>query len=307
MRERGLYLCQGTDGTVYVQLERDGHVIVLDSLLPPSLQGQSFAEIKENKSVGQFFDLTDMILISAEAMHAHMQSVDVSGVSKNQSVQTKLPPFDLDYLKLRTPSGEPHPERVAELLSIIGAYWESPHGSMGIKSGLVAGPWRRGMSAADIIRYIQTSTGKDGHLMKASGRGHDIMHTVVDAYLESKGLPINTEVSQTEMGLLIERWLTATRNAPLKSKDATNSVLHWADYRRLGLVDQSGTAQDEQVRQVALQVFSRNAATFAELVTWVDAQQSVQKRAAIQQNNAARALLKKKRKQGKLNRKRGRR
>ncbi|MEP3775587.1 MAG: hypothetical protein ABJM82_01040 [Shimia thalassica] len=108
------------------------------------------------------------------------------------------------------------------------------------------------------------------------------------------------------MGDLIERWLTATRSAPLKSTDASNSVLHWSDYRRLGLVDQAGAALQDQVRQVALQVFVHDAITFAELSAWVDENLPPTQKTS-DRSTAARAKLKKKRKQGKLNRKRGRR
>lgn len=306
MNERGVFLCQGEDGTAYVRFERGGYLIELDKLLPKSLKGQSFTDIRQSKSIGQFFDLADMILISAEAMQAHIQSVDTAGVTKDNPIKTKLPAFDLDYLNLRGASGHPEPELMAEILSIIAAYWDGK-GSMGIQPGLVASLWRRGMSASDIVRSIRASTGKDGQLIKATGRGHDIMHTVIEAYLAGKCLSADAEIPQAEMGDLVERWLTATRSASLNSADASNSVLHWSDYRRLGLVDQAGAAQVAQVRQVALQVFAHDTITFAELSAWVDENLSPKQQSSDTGNAVARALLKKKRKQGKLNRKRGRR
>ena len=191
-----------------------------------------------------------MVLISQQAMHVHIKSIDMTGVSKANPVKTKLPAADLDYLRARDGTGNFLPGPMKDIFAIVAAYWDS-EGSMAVEPGFVAGLWRRGMSAANIVRSIRTSTGKDRQLIKATGRGHDIMHTVIDAYLFSNGLPTDAENPQAEMGQLIKLRLTATRSAPLKSADAANSVLHWSDYRRLGLVDQPGAAQMDQVLQLA--------------------------------------------------------
>ena len=299
------HLYKGENGKTYVGFGEAKKVIELDLLLPQSLRGLAYDDVVQSQSIGQFFDLADMVLISGQVMDAHIKSIDMTDVSKANPVKTKLPAADLDYLRARDGSGNLLPGPMKDIFSIVVAYWDSK-GTMGIKPGLVASLWRRGMSASDIVRSIRASTGKDGQLIKATGRGHDIMHTVIEAYLLSNGLPADAEFPQAEMGDLVERWLTATRSAPLKSADASNSVLHWSDYRRLGLVDQTGAAQVDQVRQVALQVFAQDAITFAELSAWVD-ENLPPKQKVPDRSTAARAMLKKKRKQGKLNRKRGRR
>lgn len=183
---------------------------------------------------GSFFDLADIVLISGQAMDAHIKAIDVTDVSKANPVKTKLPAADLDYLRARDGAGNLLPGPMKDIFSIVVAYWDGK-GTMGIKPGLVASLWRRGMSAPDIVRSIRASTGKDGQLIKATGRGRDIMHTVIEAYLLSNGLPADAEIPQAEMSDLVERWLTATRSVSLTSADASNSVLHWSDYRRLGV------------------------------------------------------------------------
>ncbi|MEP1994075.1 hypothetical protein [Ascidiaceihabitans sp.] len=265
----------------------------------------AYDNVVQSQSIGQFFDLADMFLISGQAMDGHIKSIDMTDVSKANPVKTKLPAVDLDYLRARDGADNLVPGPMKDIFSILAAYWDSK-GSMGIQPGLVASLWRRGMSASDIVRSIRASTGKDGQLIKATGRGHDIMHSVIETYLLCNGLPTDAEIPQAEMGDLVERWLTATRSVSLKSADASNSVLHWSDYRRLGLVDQAGAALLDQVRQVALQVFVHDAITFAELSAWVDENLPPTQKTS-DRSTAARAKLKKKRKQGKLNRKRGRR
>jgi hypothetical protein len=88
----------------------------------------------------------------------------------------------------------------------------------------------------------------------------------------------------------------------------SNSVLHWSDYRRLGLVDTRGAAQVQNVQSLAKHVFSTSPAPkFETVALWADANLVTLCPKPTATNSAARVLLKKKRKQGKLNRKRGRR
>ncbi len=246
-----------------------------------------------------------MVLISAEAMQTYLQSLDMTGVTKANPAKVHVPPFDLDYLRLREPNGKLWPKQLQSLFTVVAAYWDHTP-KLGLKTGLVAGLWRRGMSASDIIRSLEISTGPNGQLVKATGRGHDIMSTVIDVYIASNGLAGDAEILQAEMADLVERWLSATRSAPLGSQDGKNTVLHWSEYRRLGLIDQAGVAQLDQVRRVAEQVFLRENVTYAELEAWVDQSASVASKRAENEGTVAQAMLKKKRKRGKLNRKRGR-
>lgn len=301
------HLYHGKDRKTYVGFGEQPKIMELDTLLPESLRGMSYDEVTASKAVGQFFQLADLVLASANAMAAHVKTLNVSGATESSPVKTQLPSADLDYLRARNPDGSLSPQPMIDLFSIVAAYWDD-HGAMAIEPGLVANLWRRGMKAEDIIRCIQASTGKDGKMIKASGRGHDIMQTVIAAYLEAKGLSRDAELPQTEMADLVERWLTATRSVPLGSNEAANSVLHWAEYRRLGLIDDAGAAQPEQVRLIASKVFSiKGQLTFKALSAWVAAYHPPKTLKPSPATKAARTLLKKKRKQGKLNRKRGRR
>ena len=159
MKERGLFLRKGLDGTVYICFENDGTMLNLDPLLPAKLRGKNYEEAIKSNSIAQFFDLADMIFITADGWSRHRQSLDMTGITKENPIKTKLPHFDLDYLNLRSPSGDPLPKKTAEILSIVAAYWESPK-DMAISFGYVALAWHRGMPATEIIKFIQDNTRK---------------------------------------------------------------------------------------------------------------------------------------------------
>jgi len=294
------------DGTVYIGFGKTQNVLQLDLLLPASLRGLTYDEVRSSDSIRQYFELANMVLISAEAMHSYMQSLDMTGVTKANPAKVHVPSFDLDYLKLREADGKLLPQRLQALFTVVTAYWES-NPKLGLKTGLVAGLWRRGMPASEIIRSISASTGKDGQLIKSSGRDSDIMHVVIDAYFDSKGLPSQSELTQSDATELVNRWLTATRSVALGHKDVSNTVLHWADYRQLGLIDQAGVAQLDQVRLIAQKVFAINGPlSFEALSAWVEKYHAPKRPEVSDSTKAARAKLQQKRKQGKLNRKKGR-
>lgn len=302
MKQRGRFLYQDPDGTIFIKFEHPGKGVPIESLLPENGRGPGFADFR----IQDYFDLAYLVLAEPKEFAAFCRNMDLTGVTKDNPKKVSPPAPNLDFLKLRSGDGMDAP-RAAALFEIVAAYWSAPTNTMGLEPGLVAGLWRRGMAASDIIHTIRMSTGPNGKIVKASGRGHDIMQTMIETYLTRKGLAQDAELPQSEMANLVERWLTATRSAPLGSTEVQNTVLHWSEYRRLGLVDQAGVAQLDQVRRVADKIFSfEEPLTFRELSAWVDHYHpplEVPKSKA----KATRALLKKKRKQGKLNRKRGRR
>lgn len=300
------HLYKGQDGKVYVGFGKTQYVMQLDLLLPDGLRGLSYDEVKGSTSIRQYFELANMVLISAEAMQASLQSLDMTGVTKANPAKVHLPPFDLDHLRLRGPDGGLLPLRMQALFTVVAAYWEQEP-KLGLEAGLVAGLWRRGMPAPEIIRSIATSTGSDGQFVKNTGRHFDIIQVVIDAFFVSQGRPSQSELSQSEASELVSRWLSATRSAALGEKDIANTVLHASDWRRLGLIDTNGKADLDRVRQVAMHVFSEPEVTFDALVAWVDANRTPEKTHTNAVKKNAQALLKKKRKQGRLNRKRGRR
>ena len=301
------HLYKSADNRVLIGFGAIQSVTDLDPLLPKALRGMSYEQVKIAPEIGEYFQLADLVLISAEKMREFVAAQDMTGVTKDNPATVRLPCVDLEYLRLRGDQGQLEPLKLREIYGVVAAYWEAK-GHLAIEPGLVAALWRRGMAGADIIRCIRASTGKDGRLIKAAGRGHDIMTTVIDAYLGSKKLPRDAEVSQLDMKDLLDRWLTATRSADLGSKDMQNSVLHWSEYRRLGLIDEAGAAQIDQVRLVADKIFKlKPPMTFKQISAWIDQYHPPQTANARQTPKAARALLKKNRKKGKLNRKRGRR
>jgi len=106
----------------------------------------------------------------------------------------------------------------------------------------------------------------------------------------------------------METRLVATRAAKLQSAEMSNAVLHWSDYRRLSLVDAAGTPVLDNIRKLTEFVFSSDGALdFITTSAWAQTSLVCQSPQKVASSNVAKGLLKKKRKQGKLNRKRGRR
>lgn len=301
------HLYKSADDRVLIGFGAIQSVTELDPLLPKALRGMSYEQVKTAPEIGEYFQLADLVLISAEKMREFVAAQDMTGVTKDNPATVRLPCVDLEYLRLRGDEGQLEPLKLREIYGVVAAYWEA-EGRLAIEPGLVAALWRRGMAGADILRCIRASTGRDGKLIKASGRGNDIMAAVIDAYLGSKGLSSDVEISQAEMKDLIDRWLTATRSAALGSAEMQNAVLHWSEYRRLGLIDEAGIAQTDQVRLIAEKIFKFDTPlSFKQICAWTDQYHPPQAANARQTPKAARALLKKNRKKGKLNRKRGRR
>ncbi|MDO6730705.1 hypothetical protein Q4577_11800 [Marinovum sp. 2_MG-2023] len=238
-------------------------------------------------------------------MQAYMKSIDMTGVTKANPAEVQVPAFDLDHLKLREADGNLRTLRIQALFTVVAAYWEHTP-KLALKTGLVAGLWRHGMPAPDIIRSIAVSTGKDGQLIKSSSCDSDMIHVIIDAYFASKDRPTQSELSQADAKEMLDRLLAATRSAVLGSKDVANTVLHRADLRRLGLIDNSGKVDLDRVKKVAEQVFSVEKLSFDDLAAWVDENFKSVETSTNDVTKKSQAMLKKKRKQGRLNRKRGR-
>lgn len=154
MHERGRFLYADPDGTVCLSLERGAKGVPIDSLLPPSLRGQAFDAVAGSEAVWQYFDLADMVLLAATDLSRLSQQI-----ARTPS-KASLPPFNLDFLKLRGPNGEIDAARLMELFTIIMAYWQNPE-TMAIEVGSVSHLWQRGWPATEIIAFIQAHTRRD--------------------------------------------------------------------------------------------------------------------------------------------------
>ena len=301
MRKRLIGCYPGEDGQMMVTFEKGTKGVPVQSLIPEKDRGEAFGDFR----VADYFGLAEMVLASPEDWARVGQDPILKTASAETPARISIPP-DIDYLNLRLRDGSMDPERTADLFTMVQAYWTAAQNTMALQPGLVAALWRAGMAPEAIIQSIRQFTGPDGKLIPATGRGPEILFTVIDVYRETKGLPGDGIVPQPEMEALMTTWATATRSVPVPSKDASNEVLHWADYRRLGLVDDAGRADLDRTRRVAFKVLNSDPTpTFEDLVAWTDSLNP--KPVVPPAAKAAQAKLKKKRKQARLNRKRGRR
>jgi len=305
MKERGRFLYQDADGVIFIMFEHPGKGVPIERLLPESGRGDGFADFK----VTDYLDLAYLVLADPKDWAEFCRTVDASGATKDQPKKVSPPPPNLDFLNLRSGDGM-DAERCEALFGIVAAYWHSKN-DLGLEPGLVATLWHSGMKAEDIITYIRRFTNADGKLVLGGAkdeRGFQILNAVLQTYKSVKGMDDDAILQQSEMSEVIEKWLVATRAAKFRSAEMGNAVLHWSDYRRLGLVDAAGAPVLSNVGKLSEFVFSTDEAPeFNTAAAWSQTNLACQSPQKITVSNAAKGLLKKKRKQGKLNRKRGRR
>ncbi len=301
MKERGHFVYRADDGTIMISFEKAGGSVPIETLLPDSGRGEGFGEFK----LADYLGLADLVLAEPQEFAEFCRSVNPKGHSKDNPMRVSPPAPNVTYLKLRDGKGL-LAARTAELFTVVAAYWQAKPKSMALEPGLVAGLWHRGLSASAIIKYVRDFTGSDGELHQPAGRGPDIMNAVFKVFQRMRGLPENAVVPKDQISTMIDLWVQATRSAPPNSPELSNAALHWADYRRIGLVDQAGLANLDRVKALAERVFADDAnTTFADAATFADTHWAMKNPASNAVTQAARAQIKKKRKQGKLNRKRG--
>jgi len=303
MTKRGRFLYKDTEGNICIKFEHPGKGVPLESLLPESGRGAGFADFR----ITDYLNLADMILAAPQDWRHFIQNADFKQGTKENPVKVVPPSPNLDFLNLRNSKGDMDANRASELFSIVGRYWSAPPNELAIAPGVVATLWRSGVEGEEIIRYVREFTDTNGKLTIPAGRGFEIMNAVIETYKEARAIPPDDGLVKEMVADLMQQWLRATRSAAIGSKDIANTVLHLSDMRRLGLVDADARADLEQVRKVAVRIFTEENVTFEALVAWVDENSTSGKMSSSASSQKTQALLKKKRKQGRLNRKRGRR
>ena len=306
MKQRGRFLYQNTKEVIFITFERGTKGVPIENILPECGRGAGFKDFR----ITDYFDLADLVLAAPKEWAEFCRNLDLTGTTEDNPKKVSPPAPDLSFLNLRNQDGMDTAQSV-ELFKVVAAYWSAPKNTMALEPGLVATLWHSGMTTQDIIQYVQRFTNTDGKFNLGGfkdERGYQILNTVTQTCKAVKGIGEDTVLLQSEMGIIIETWLAATRAAVSGTPEMSNSVLHWSDYRRLGLVDTRGAAQVENVRSLAKHVFSTSPALeFETIALWVEVNLATLCPKPTATNSAARVLLKKKRKQGKLNSKRGRR
>lgn len=99
------HLYKSADNRVLIGFGAIKSVTELDPLLPEALRGMSYEQVKTAPEIGEYFQLADLVLISAEKMRDFVAAQDMTGVSKENPAKVRLPCADLDYLGLRGDEG----------------------------------------------------------------------------------------------------------------------------------------------------------------------------------------------------------
>lgn len=181
-RSFGIY--PGPDGEILVTFETGTKGVPLESLIPTEDRGPGFDDFR----VADYFALAELVLANPDDWERVGQAEFLKNASAAEPAKISIPP-DIDYLSLRQPNGAMDCRRTAELFEVVQAYWTAEPDTIALEPGLVAALWRNGMAAETILRSLQQFTGADGKLASATGRGPEILLTVIDVYREIEGLP----------------------------------------------------------------------------------------------------------------------
>ena len=304
MKKRGRFLYEDAEGTIFIKFEHPGKGVPIESLLPENGRGVGFADFR----ITDYFNLANLVLAAPQDWKTFSQTTNVQGATKANPTKVVPPSPNLDFLNLRNAEGDLDADQAVELFTIVAAFWSAPPNELALEPGLVASLWRSGVKTEAIIRYIREFTDTKGKINIPGGRGFEIMNAVIETFKLVKNFEPNDVLSQNMVGDLMKRWLTATRSVSVSSYEFSNTVLHWADYKSLGLIGPDGAALLENVRRLARTVLEADdTPSFEELVIFADQQKKLPAKQDSASNKALKALLKNKRAQGKLNRKRGRR
>jgi hypothetical protein len=299
----GLY--RDDEGVTRVTLRKGVAGVPLADLLPSSQKD------KPDFPIAAYFDRARLWMATPEQLQAWRKNFPAHRTGP--SVHVDLPRIDLVAYELECADGELDTAALLSLFVSLGQLWVrepqiAPH------LGLFHALFQSGMPADQIGQTIISMAERDAlpksgigsvGTMNAS-RGQKIMQTVVGVHNRLQGRDASAIVPPPEMEKMLVRWFSATRSLPMGAMGYDNPVLLWADFRRLGLIDASGREDLKAVQKMANFVLGGEVApNFMEAVAWQDRQVSGQAVNGPSRKDA-RAHLRTKRKQGGLNRKRGR-
>ncbi|WP_273281306.1 hypothetical protein [Pseudooceanicola atlanticus] len=305
MQDGDIGLYRDSEGVARVTLRKGVAGVPLADLLPPSQ--------KDNRDfpIAAYFDRARLWLATPEQLQDWRKTLATGG--SVSSVQVDLPRIDLVAYKLEKADGDLDADALVPLFVSLGQLWLhqpqiAPH------LGLFHALFQSGMPTDQIGQAIISMVERDALPKNGTGsvgtltasRGQKIMHAVVAVQNRLQGRVPGAIVPPPEMEKMMMRWFGATRSLPMGAMGYDNPVLLWADFRRLGLIDASGREDLKTVEQLATYVLAtEDAPGFAEVVAWQDRQVSYHAKNGPP-HKAAREHLRTKRKQGRLNRKRGR-
>jgi len=308
--DAGLYPDQ--DGTIYVTFKKGDAGLPIEDLLPASGRGSGF----ENFPIADYFDFAHLWFATAAQMEDLKQQVDAANLLPGQSTKVSRVPIDLKAYKLIAAGGEVNNDKLNELFLAVAVFWEQANPVKPIP-GLFHKLCQQGMPphkiATTILRTRELS-GIDGDgAVDLERAKSDPLYQITEAAFEGfrvhRGLMPDVLFQQSEIDEFSTIWRRWTRRDGDTAADARDAHLIWQDYRRLRLIDHRSGAITTNAKRLALHILEQADAEpdFEALVSWAQAQFEQQVTAQATQSKTSQKTLRKKRKMGRVNRKRGRR
>lgn len=305
----GLYPAK--DGTIFATFRAGDAGMPLEDLLPASGRGEGF----EDFPVADYFDYAHLWFATAaqiEALNKHVRDADLL---PGQTTKVARVPIDLKAYKLLCRGGAIDNEQLKEMFLAIAMLWEQAKPVAPIPA-LFHGLYRQGMPprkiAASLLWAHQSGDVVNGALdlerIKADPM-YQITEVAFLVYAEHQGLGTQKAYKQSDIDAFKTLWRRWTRRDGDTVPETRDAYLVWQDYRRLRLIDAQGNANTANARLLAQHICERADAKpdFDALAVWAEDQFEQQVTAQAVQSKTSQKTLRKRRKLGRMNKKRGRR
>jgi len=306
----GLYPAE--DGTIHATFKKGDAGLAIEDLLPASGRGDGF----ENFPIADYFDYAHLWFATAAQIDGLNQKIAKANLLPGQTTKVSRVPIDLKAYKLLGSGNVVDNGKLREMFLAVAVFWEQANPVNPIP-GLFHNLYQQGMPlhniAVTILRTRELSgMNSDGTVDLKRAKAdplYQITEAAFEGFREYRGLMPDVLFQQSEIDEFSTIWRRWTRSDGETTTDVRDAHIIWQDYRRLRLIDHRGGAITANAKRLALHILEQADAEpdFEALVSWAEAQFEQQVTAQATQSKASQKALRKKRKMGRVNRKRGRR
>ena len=308
--DAGLYPAE--DGTIYTTFKRGDAGLPIEELLPASGRGDGF----ESFHIANYFDYAHLWFATPTQIEGLNKKITAANLKPGQTTTTPRVPIDLKSYRLLRADGSVENDKLKQMFLAVASFWEQADPVKPIP-GLFHQLHRQGMPphkiAATIIQTRQIggidSNGDINIEQAKTDPLYQIVAAAFMAYREHGGLEPDVLFQQDELDDFKSIWRGWTRSDTDTGSDIRDAAIIWQDYRRLRLIDHLGAANAANAKQLAQYILEQGDAgpDFEALVIWAENRFEQQVAAQATTSKTALKVLRKKRKAGRVNRKRGRR
>jgi len=306
----GLYPVE--DGTIHATFKKGDAGLPIEDLLPASGRGDGF----KNFPIADYFDYAHLWFATAAQIDGLNQKIAKANLLPGQTTKVSRVPIDLKAYKLLRSDDVVDNDKLKEMFLAIAVFWEQANPVNPIP-GLFHKLCQQGMPppkiAVTILRTRELSgLDSDGTVDLERAKSdplYQITEAAFEGFRQHRGLESDILFHQSEIDEFSTIWRRWTRRDGDTTADVRDAHIIWQDYRSLRLINHRGGAITANAKRLAQHILEQADAEpdFEALVSWAEVQFEQQVTAQATQSKASQKALRRKRKMGRVNRKRGRR